>query len=73
MELVYSCLTSIYQPPDEINNTAFKPLIRQHYNDYTASGLFSKKINVGEKIHISRDNLVCFICETIDELNKRFK
>lgn len=55
MELVYSCLTSIYQSPDEMNNTAFKPLIRQHYNDYSASGLLSKKINVGEKfIHLER-------------------
>ena len=48
-------------------------VIHQIYNDYVVKELLNNNMDVGDKYHVSRNDLIRFICKTIDELNKRFE
>ena len=64
------CLTSIYQPSDIMYNKPFKALIRTKYNQSTSTELINNgNINIADKCKVSRDYLINFICQIIDELN----
>ena len=73
IEFVDPCLTSTYQPPDAMYNKPFKALIRTKYNESISKELIKGNLNVGDKYKVSRDDLINFICQTIDELNEKYK
>ena len=64
--------TSVYHSPDVMYNKSFKALIRKTYNESISTGLTSGNLNIGDNYKVSRDDLIDFICETIDESNKRY-
>ena len=67
IEFFDPCLTSVYQPPDVMYNKPFKALIRTKYNESISKALIEGNLNVGDKYKVSRDDLIDFICQTIDE------
>ena len=73
IEFVDPCLTSVYQPPDVMYNIPFEALIRTKYNESISKELIKGNLNVGDKYKVSRDDLINFICQTIDELNEKYK
>ena len=70
IKFVDPCLNSIYQPSDIVYNKLFKALIRKKYNESISTRLTSGNFNVRDKYKVSRDALIHFIYETIDELNR---
>ena len=72
IEFVDPCLTSVYQPHDVMYNKPFKALIRTKYNESILTELIKGNINFGDKYKVSRDDLINFICQTIDELNEKY-
>ena len=70
IQFIDPCLTSVYQPPDVMYNKPFKALIRTKYNESISTELINGNLNIGDKYKVSRDDLIHFICQTIDELNK---
>ena len=54
-------------------NKPFKALIRTKYNESISKELIKGNLNVGDKYKVSRDDLINFICQTIDELNETYK
>ena len=54
-------------------NKPFKALIRTKYNESISKELIKGNLNVGDKYKVSRDDLINFICQTIDELNEKYK
>ena len=73
IDFVDPCLTSVYQPPDVMYNKPFKALIRTKYNESISTELNKGNLNIGDKYKVSRDDLIDFICQTIDELNEKYK
>ena len=73
IEFVDPYLTSVYQPPDVMYNKPFKVLIRTKYNESISIELIKCNLNIGDKYKVSRDDLINFICQTIDELNEKYK
>ena len=71
-EFVDPCLTIVYQPPDVMYNRPFEALIRTKYNESISIELIKCNLNIGDKYKVSRDNLINFICQTIDELNEEY-
>ena len=70
IQFVDPCLTSIYQPSDIMYNKPFKALIQTKYNQSTSTELINNgNINIADKCKVSRDYLINFICQIIDELN----
>lgn len=54
-------------------NTAFKQLIKRKYDNHILMLVGGKKgVNLGDKMTITRQILIKFICESIDELNINF-
>ena len=51
-------------------NKPFKALIQTKYNESISTELIKGNLNIGDKYKVSRDDLINFICQTIDELNK---
>ena len=72
IKFVDPCLNSIYQPSDIVYNKLFKASIRKKYNDSISTRLTSGNFNVRDKYKVSRDALIHFIYETIDELNRKY-
>ena len=60
----------VYQRPDVMYNKLFKALFRTKYNECISTELIKGNLNIGDKYKISRDDLINFICQTINELNK---
>ena len=71
-EFVDPCLTIVYQPPDVMYNKPFKALLRTKSNESISIELIKCNLNIGDKYKVSRDNLINFICQTIDELNEEY-
>ena len=67
------CLTSVYHSHDVMYNKSFKALIRTKYNESISKELIKGNLNVGDKYKVSRDDLINFICQTIDKLNEKYK
>jgi DDE superfamily endonuclease len=65
VEYIDECLTSIYQPCDIMINKPLKSKVRSHYYKHVR-GLNSKP---GEKLVISRENLMNFIVLSYNEIN----
>ena len=72
IEFVDPSLTSVYQPPDIMYNKPFKALIQTKYNESISTELIKGNLNIGDKYKVSRDDLINFICQTIDELNEKY-
>ena len=72
IEFVDPCLTSVYQSTDVMYNKLFKAFIRTKYNESISTELIKGNFNIGDKYKVSRDDLINFICQTIDELNKKY-
>ena len=70
IEFVDPCLTSVYQPPDGMYNKPVKALIRTKSNESISIELIKGNLNIGDKYKVSRDDLINFICQTIDKLNR---
>jgi len=66
LELVDEGLTPIIQVPDVAVNKVFKAGVKKCYHEYR-SGL---PVTIGKKISVSRETLVDFVLNTIDEINK---
>ena len=54
-------------------NKPFKALIRTKYNESISKELIKGNLNVGGMYKVSRDDLINFICQTIDKLNEKYK
>ena len=65
VEFIDPCLTSIYQPPDVAVNGPLKKMIREEYHNHVAELFSTSKqsanLKAGDKIPVSRENLVGFI------------
>jgi hypothetical protein len=73
LEFIDPCLTSIYQPPDIVVNGPLKKMIREEYHNHVF-GLFRNSeealsLNAGDKIPVSREDLVGFIENAYDKIN----
>ena len=66
------CLTSVYQPPDAMYNKPFKVLVWIKYIESISTELTNGNLNIGDKCKVSRDDLINFLCQTIDELNEKY-
>jgi len=70
--MVDPCLTSVYQPPDVAINKPLKQKIRALYQQHL-SGLIcsseSTKLKAGQKVGVSRENLVDFLVKAFDKIN----
>jgi hypothetical protein len=66
IEMVDEGLTPIIQVPDVAVNKVFKAGVKKRYHEYR-SGL---PVTIGKKISVSRETLVDFVLNTIDEINK---
>ena len=73
VELIDPCLTSIYQPPDVAVNGPLKKMIREEYHNHVAELFSTSKqsasLNAGDKIPVSRENLVGFIQNAYGKIN----
>ena len=72
IEFVDPYLASVYQPPDDIYNKPYKALIRTKYNESISTELIKGNLNIEDKYKISRDDLINFMCQTIDELIEKY-
>jgi hypothetical protein len=71
VEFIDPCLTSIYQPPDIVVNGPLKKMIREEYHNHVFE-LFrnseeSLSLNAGDKIPVSREDIVGFIENAYDK------
>ena len=48
-------------------NKPFKTLIRIKCNESISTELINGNLNIGDKYKVSRDDLIDFSCQTIDE------
>jgi len=64
IKMVDEGLTPIIQVPDIAVNKDFKAGVKKRYHEYQ-----SLPVTIGEKIAVSRDTLVDFVLNTIDEIN----
>ena len=73
VEFIDPCLTSIYQPPDVAVNGPLKKMIREEYHNHVAELFSTSKqsasLNAGDKIPVSRENLVEFIQNAYGKIN----
>lgn len=73
VEFIDPCLTSIYQPPDVAVNGPLKKMIREEYHNHVAKLFSTSKqsanLKAGDKIPVSRENLVGFIQNAYDKIN----
>ena len=73
VEFIDPCLTSIYQPPDVAVNGPLKKMIREEYHNHVAELFSTSKqsanLKAGDKIPVSRENLVGFIQNAYDKIN----
>ena len=67
LELVEEGLTPIIQVPDVAVNKVFKSGVKQRYHQYRST----LPLTIGKKISISREQLVDFVLETIDDINNK--
>ena len=72
IELADPYLTSVYRPPDVTYNEPFKILIRTKYNESISTGLINGNLNIIDKYKVSKDNLINFICQKVDELKQKY-
>lgn len=72
IEFVDPCLTSVCQPPDVMYNKLFKALFRTTYNESISTELIKANLNIGDKYKVSRDDLINFICQKINEFNETY-
>ena len=63
------CLTSIYQPCDVVINSKLKKTIRSKYSSH----MCRKNRVAGEKVKITREELVQFVEEAYEEINQQQK
>jgi len=77
VEFIDPCLTSIYQPPDVAVNRVLKKMIREEYHNHVTelcrSSEQTTNLNAGDKIPVSRENLVQFIENAYNKINFRTK
>ena len=66
IEFIDPCLTSVYQPPDVMYDKSFKALIRTKYNESISTDLINGNLNIRNKYKVSSDDLINFICQTIN-------
>lgn len=67
LKLVDEGLTPIIQVPDVAVNKVFKSAVKNRYHMYR-SGL---PINIGQKISVTRETVVRFVLDAIDEINQQ--
>ena len=66
LELVEEGLTPIIQVPDVAINKLFKSAVKKRYHQHRAK----LPIMIGKKVSISREQLVDFVLEAIEEINE---
>jgi hypothetical protein len=67
LELVDEGLTPIIQVPDVAINKVFKSAVKKRYHQHRAK----LPVTMGKKLSISREQLVEFVLEAIDEINEQ--
>ena len=65
-------LASVYQPPDDIYNKPYKALIRTKYNESISTELIKANLDIGDRYKVSRDYLINFSCQKINEFNEKY-
>jgi hypothetical protein len=66
LEMVDEGLTPIIQVPDVAVNKIFKAGVKKRYHQYRST----LPVTIGKKITVSREQLVDFVLDTIDEINQ---
>ena len=71
VEFIDPCLTSIYQSPDVTVNGPLKKMIREdnHVAELFSTSKQSANLKAGDKIPVSRENLVGSIQNAYDKIN----
>ncbi len=67
LELVDEGLTPIIQVPDVAINKVFKAGVKKRYHQHRTE----LSVEVGKKVSISREMLVDFVLQTIEEINEQ--